>query len=78
MKLEESDKSMLFETTSIPDIFLAEYLNNMPGDYLKIYLYIIFLAKYNGEIDINNLAKKLALPINTINDGIKYLEKEGN
>ena len=77
MKLEESDKSMMFETTSIPDIFLAEYLSNMPGDYLKIYLYLIFLAKYNGEIDISNLAKKLALPINTINDGIKYLEKEG-
>lgn len=61
----------------IPDIFFAEYLNNMPGDYLKIYLYLIFLSKYNGEININDLSKKLVLSIKTINDGMNYLEKEG-
>ena len=61
----------------IPDIFFAEYLNNMPGDYLKIYLYLIFLSKYNGEINIKDLSKKLALSIKTINDGMNYLEKEG-
>ena len=77
MKLEESDKSIMFETTCIPDIFFAEYLNDIPGDYLKVYLYLIFLAKYNGEIDINKLAKKLAISINSVNEGIKYLEKEG-
>lgn len=48
----------------------------MPGDYLKIYLYLVFLSKYNGEIGINDLSKKLALPINIINEGMKYLEKE--
>lgn len=77
MKLEQNDKSMLFATTEIPDIFFAEYLNSMTGDYLKIYLYLIFLSKYNGEININDLSKKLALPINIINEGMKYLEKEG-
>ena len=61
----------------IPDIFFAEYLSSMPGDYLKIYLYLIFLSKYNGEININDLSKKLALSIKTINDGMNYLEKEG-
>ena len=45
-------------------------------DYLKIYLYLVFLSKYNGEISINDLSRKLALPINAINEGIKYLEKE--
>lgn len=77
MKLEQNDKSILFATTQVPDIFFAEYLSNMTGDYLKIYLYLMFLAKYNGEININDLSKKLALPINTINEGMKYLEKEG-
>lgn len=77
MKLEQSDKSIMFATTQIPDIFFAEHLSSMPGDYLKIYLYLNFLAKYNGEIVINDLSKKLAIPINVINDGIKYLEKEG-
>ena len=76
MKLEQNNKPMIFSQTEIPDIFFAEYLTNMTGDYLKIYLYIIFLSKYNGEININDLSKKLALPINTINEGMKYLEKE--
>ena len=74
MKLEQNDKSIMFATTQIPDIFFAEYLSNMPGDYLKIYLYLNFLSKYNGEININDLSKKLAIPINTINEGMKYLE----
>lgn len=77
MKLEQGDKSMIFETTEIPNIFFADYISAMTGDYLKIYLYLIFLSKYNGEININDLSKKLALPINVINEGMKYLENEG-
>ena len=76
MKLEQNEKAMLFETIELPSIFFAEHLSNMTGDYLKIYLYLVFLSKYNGEIGINDLSKKLALPINVINEGIKYLEKE--
>ena len=77
MKLEQNDKSIMFATTQIPDIFFAEYLSNMTGDYLKIYLYLMFLSKHDGEININDLSKKLALPINVINEGMKYLESEG-
>ena len=77
MKLEQNDKSIMFSVTESPDIFLSEYIGAMPGDYLKIYLYINFLSKYNGEININDLSKKLAISINAINEGMKYLEKEG-
>ena len=76
MNLEQNEKAMIFETIGIPNIFFAEHLSNMPGDYLKIYLYLVFLSKYNGEIGVNDLSKKLALPINTISEGMKYLEKE--
>lgn len=76
MKFEQNEKAMLFETTGISNIFFAEYLSSIPGDYLKIYLYQMFLSKYNGEISVNDLSKKLALPINVINEGINYLEKE--
>lgn len=76
MKLEQSEKSIIFAETKIPDVFIAEHLTNMIGDYLKIYIYLVFLSKYNGEININDLSKKLAIPIITIKEGIKYLEKE--
>ena len=62
MKLEQNDK---------------EYLGNIQGDYVKIYLYLNFLAKYNRDVKINDLSKKLSLPVNVISEGIKYLEKEG-
>ena len=75
MKLEQKEKHMLFNTTEIPDIFFSEYLSNIPGDYLKIYLYLIFLSKYSTDVKINDLSKNLALPVNVISEGMKYLEE---
>lgn len=76
MKLEQSDLSLLFSSTSMPDIFFTEYLSQMSGDCLKVYLYMTFLAKYNKDIKLNDLSKKLELPLKTIQDSIKYLEEE--
>ncbi len=75
MKLEQNEKPLLFSETSIPDIFFSEYLSQLPGDYLKIYLYMIFLSKYGKDIKLNDLSKKLNIPLKTINDGIKFLEE---
>ncbi len=75
MKLEQKDKSLLFSETMIPDIFFSEHLPDIPGDFLKIYLYIAFLSKYDKEIKLNDLSKKLNIPLKTINDGFKYLEE---
>ena len=44
MKLEQNEKPLLFSETIIPDIFFSEHLSELPGDYLKIYLYMIFLC----------------------------------
>lgn len=75
MKLECSEKRMMFSNTQIPDIFFSEYLGNMPGDYLKIYMYLSFLSKYSKEVKVNDLSKNLALPVNVISEGMKYLEE---
>lgn len=74
MKLEQNDKQLLFSETTIPDIFFAEHLSQIPGDYLKIYLYLVFLSKYKKDIKINDMSKKLSLPVKSINDGLKFLE----
>ncbi len=75
MKLEQKDKSLLFSETMIPDIFFSEYLSSLPGDYLKIYLYINFLSKYEKDIKLNDLSKKLNIPLKVIHDGLKHLEE---
>lgn len=76
MKLEQNDLSLLFSSTNLPDIFFTEYLSQISGDTLKVYLYITFLAKYNKDIRLNDLSKKLELPLKTIQDSIKYLEEQ--
>ncbi len=77
MKLEQNDKALLFSNTQIPDIFFAEYLTQIPGDFLKIYLYIAFLSKFKKDVKINDLSKKLELSVKTISDGLKFLEDNG-
>ena len=74
MKLEQNDLSMIFSTTEISDIFFTEYLSQASGDYIKVYLYILFLSKYGKDVRLNDLSKKLALPLKTIQDALKYWE----
>ena len=44
---------------------------------LYIYLYIIFLSKYEKDAKLNDLSKNLALPLKDINDAFTYLEENG-
>ncbi len=74
MKLEQNDLSMIFSTTEISDVFFTEYLSQANGDYIKVYLYILFLSKYGKDVKLNDLSKKLALPLKTIQDALKYWE----
>lgn len=66
MKLEQPDKSFLFSNTNIPDIFFTEYLSQASGDSVKLYLYMLFLSKYNKEIKLNDISKKLNLSFKNI------------
>lgn len=77
MKLEKNDKSILFSNTEIPDVFFTEYLSLANGDYVKIYLYILFLSKYDKDIKVNDLSKKLSLPLKTIQEAFKFWEELG-
>lgn len=75
MKLEQNDLSMLFSSTDLPDVFITEYLSQAPGDYIKVYLYMLFLSKYGKDIKLNDLSKKIAVPLNIIQEAIKYWEE---
>lgn len=77
MKLEQNDLPMLFSSTELPDVFFTEYLSQASGDYIKIYLYIVFLSKYGKDVKINDLSKKLNIDFKTIQEGIKYWEDTG-
>ena len=74
MKLEKIDVSMIFSKTEISDVFFTEYLSQASGDFVKVYLYILFLSKYGKDIKLNDLSKKLSLPLKIIQDALKYWE----
>lgn len=77
MKVSQNeDKSMLFSCTDIPDVFFTEYLPSIPGNYLKVYLYILFLSKYHKEVKINDLAKLLNLPFPEVQEAFTFLEEK--
>ena len=77
MKLEQNDSPLLFSITELPDIFFTEYLSQTSGDFIKVYLCMVFLSKYGKDIKINDLSKKLQLDFKTIQDAIKYWEDLG-
>ena len=69
MKISRNeDKSILFSTTEIPDIFFTEYLSCASGDFIKIYLCLVFLAKYDKDIR--------DYPIKLLDDRIAELERK--
>ena len=73
MKLELSDKSQLFSCTEIPDVFFTEYMPSMNGNFLKVYLYVLFLAKHNKDVKINDLSKRLAIPYPYVEEALQHL-----
>ena len=77
MKIEPKDKSLLFSKTEIPDIFFTEYLPLANGDFVKVYLYLQFLANYGKDANISDLSKILALPFSTVQDSLKFWEEQG-
>lgn len=77
MKLEQNQKNLLFEKTEIPDIFFNEYLSMANGDFIKVYLYMLFLSKYNKDVKIADLSKSLNLQFSVIQEAIKFWEDNG-
>lgn len=77
MKLENHDKSLLFSNTEIPDVFFTEYMSEAKGDYIKVYLCMVFLTKFDKDIKLNDLSKKLDVPLAVIQNALGYWEEKG-
>ena len=67
-----TNTSLLLADTPVSDIFISEYLINAHGDYVKVYLYCLYLAKYDKEITMLDLAKKTGLQIDRVKQAIDY------
>jgi len=70
-------KDILLSDTLVPDIFLSDIMPRLPSDAVKVYLYCVFLSKYNKEARPEDLAAKLDLSLDTVNAAFIILEQEG-
>ena len=77
MKLEKNDVPHLFSSTNVPDIFFTEYLPQMPYVTVKLYIYMVFISKFNKEMKLNDISKTLDIPLKDIQESSKYLEDNG-
>ena len=73
----EMYKSILYSDTLIPDIFITEYMPTMDGDYVKIYLNMVFLSKLNKTATPEDISKKLCIDAEKVKQAFVYFESMG-
>jgi len=67
-------KTLLYSDTLVPDIFVSEYLPALKGDYVKIYLYCLFLVGKNRGPSVQELAHILDIPQDTVKKGLHFMD----
>ena len=70
-------KSLLYSDTLLPDIFISEYLPSLKSEYIKLYVYCVFLSNKNKTATVNDLVHLLNLSKQTIEDGFRFMEELG-
>jgi DnaD/phage-associated family protein len=69
-------KDILLSDTLVPDLFLSDIMPHLPSDAVKVYLYCIFLSKYNKQVNLEDLAAKLSLTYDAVKAAFVVLEQE--
>lgn len=73
----DANFSLLYSDTQIPDVFITEYLPSMESDFIKVYIYCLFLSKHKKQASANDLAGKLNLEPARVRDAFTCLEGLG-
>ncbi len=73
----DTNISMLYSDTLVPDIFISEYLPSLESDFIKVYMYCLFLSKYRKNPSTEDMAKKLELQPVRVKEALTRLEELG-
>ncbi len=63
--------------TCVPDDFIENYMPMANGDYVKIYLYILYCVKSGQTLSVSSLADLFQCTENDIKRALKYWESKG-
>jgi len=67
---------MLFSDTPVPDVFIYDIMPSLPSDCVKVYIYGLYLCKYNKNISLDDFARNLGLSKDALNAALVLLENE--
>ncbi|MEI7563928.1 MAG: DnaD domain protein [bacterium] len=73
----EANNSVLYSDTTVPDVFITEYLPTMSSEGVKIYVYILFMSKHNKSATPWEISKNLNIDLEKVKDALLKLEDEG-
>ncbi|MGI6668193.1 MAG: DnaD domain protein [Acetivibrionales bacterium] len=69
--------SLLYSDILVPDIFISEYMPSLESDFVKVYLYCIFLCKHKITSSAEDMAKRLELRTERVKEALSRLESLG-
>lgn len=73
----DANFSLLYSDTLVPDVFITEYLPSLDGDFVKVYVYCLFLGKHGKQSSSDDIAKKLEMASVRVKDALTCLEGLG-
>jgi len=73
-----SGGNALYGITPLENMFIIEYMPGAPAEYVKVYLYMLMLCSYPGDVDsLDDIARALKTDEQTVINALKHWEREG-
>ncbi|NTV89611.1 MAG: DnaD domain protein [Clostridiales bacterium] len=73
----ESNLSILYSDTPVPEVFITEYMPSMDCRFVKVYIYCVFLSKHGKNVTADDLSKKLELELEVVKAALTCFESLG-
>lgn len=72
----QDDSMLKFGVTPLDNIFILDYLPAAKGDYVKVYLYALFLSRHPKEdMSIREMAQDLSMTESEVDSALRYWER---
>lgn len=73
---EQDEKLRKFGVTAVENAFIAEYLPDAKGDYVKVYLYALYAAAFpRADFGLPEMANDLGMPQSDVEAALRYWER---
>lgn len=63
--------------THVPDSFITSYMKEAPGEYVKLYLYLLMLSQKNSaDLSVQTLSDAISCSPEDVHSGLNYWKKQ--